>query len=195
MKSQKGFVIPVAIIILLLILAVFAYLFSPKSLSSINVKSPISSPKSIKSTPPTDPATKDWKNFKDEAFINKDSIYNAYQIKYPESCTKIDYKILECALNSSRVTIVLNAGGHGGRGEEIEALISNVLKEYPAGEGRLTVDLIDQKEVVGTFWLNKTDLVEYYSIWGLEFYGLSKDDFEEFYVILDKMLNSLEFIE
>ena len=44
MKNQKGFVLPILIIIALLILAAIAYFFSPKSIGSLNVNMPAVSP-------------------------------------------------------------------------------------------------------------------------------------------------------
>ncbi len=44
MNNQKGYIIPVLIIIALIILGVVAYFLSPKSISSINVKMPVTPP-------------------------------------------------------------------------------------------------------------------------------------------------------
>lgn len=197
MHNQKGFVLPILIIVSLLILAVVAYFFSPKQISSVSVKTPTNLPKA--NTLPThtpDPAIANWKVFKDVAFLNKDSIYNAYQVRYPENCTKKDYKILECILANSSATIILNAGGHGSGDESIKVLVDNVSRKYPSGEGKFTeIELINKQEIIGTFWFDKTEKAEYYGIWGLEFYGVSKSDLDEFNLLIEMILNSVEFIE
>ncbi len=51
MRNQKGFVLPILIIVSLLILVVVAYFFSPKSIGSLNVKKPNSSLKGEVSKP------------------------------------------------------------------------------------------------------------------------------------------------
>lgn len=69
MKNQKGFVLPVLIIISLLILTVIVYFFSPKSLSSVNVKLPTASPSS------PDNSIADWRTYIDSQ--------NRFSFRYP----------------------------------------------------------------------------------------------------------------
>jgi hypothetical protein len=154
---------------------------------------------SVASTTPTmvpEAGTENWKVFKDQGFLSKDPIYNAYVIRYPENCTKVEYKILECTLANSKATIVLMSGGHGGDDSRIRVIFDNVDKKYKGGEGKLNeFELISKKQVRGTFRFTKVFGSEYSNAWMLEFYGVSKDDLKEFNLILDKILNSIEFIK
>lgn len=203
-KTNRGFISVIIVLLVLVGFGAFYFLgtLKPKSDISTPTSKPTESgslitPTSKSSTP--DPTIKDWKTFKSEDFRNKDSIYNAYQVKYPPNChPKKDYaiKVFECEFSEGNATIIFNAGGHGAGDGGMGVIMDNVSKKYSSGEGKLTeVEIVSKKEITGTFWFNKTDLAEYYSIWGLEFYGVSKDNLEEFNIILDKILNSVEFLE
>lgn len=75
MKKQKGFIIPIVIILALVILAVIVYFFSPKSISTISVKIPSSSPVAS-----LDPTT-NWKIYNNTDF--------KFTFKYPEQLTSV----------------------------------------------------------------------------------------------------------
>ncbi len=70
-KTNKGFILPVLIIIGVLVLGIVAYFFSPKSISSLNVKMPTVSP--IASSDPT----LNWKTY-----FNKDY---GFEFQYPSN--------------------------------------------------------------------------------------------------------------
>lgn len=88
MKNQKGFIIPIIIIFVIIVLGAIAYFYSPKSTGSINIKIPTASPVA------TNNPTADWK-INNNKFVSN---YFGFEITFPKNW-KLDFSLADWGKN------------------------------------------------------------------------------------------------
>lgn len=139
--------------------------------------------------------TAGWKTLVGNDFIYSNELYSGYSLKYPNSCEVINNINLSCVTSNGKVTIIINAGGHG-LPNNLISLRNNEPKTIPAGSGLFSeVEFIENNTVLGVFTINKTDLLSSEPIFMFEFNELPKKDLKEFEKLFDQILSTFKFID
>lgn len=126
MKNQKGFILPIIIIISLLILAVVAYFFSP---NTINIKLPDTS------SVTTADSTTNWKTYQDPDY----NFSFAYPNNWTVGLSKVGGELVTANFENTKKEVLIapktiyDNGGHIGKIYigliDVDSLIENIQKQ------------------------------------------------------------------